>query len=194
MGSLEAWVVCSACSSSLGVDKRDGEGLTEDIKDVRLGGNGLKKKKQKKEKSYKNRKKILGVRADLELVPWLGPGLGAGFLFCKQKSTGGRSSDNSSLKAEATATAKIINRQGKTQNLPNSLYVLALTINLLSQTNLATSETRIKKEKDYHEVYLDKKIVPSFIFSTLNSVLKTKIQLLTNQCYHTKHFSQLWRD
>ncbi|MBW0538981.1 hypothetical protein O181_078696, partial [Austropuccinia psidii MF-1] len=61
MGSLEAWVVCSACSSSLGVDKHDGEGLTEDIKDVRLGGNGLKKKqKQKKEKSYKNRKKNIG--------------------------------------------------------------------------------------------------------------------------------------
>ncbi|MBW0460315.1 hypothetical protein O181_000030 [Austropuccinia psidii MF-1] len=42
MGSLEAWVMCSACSSSPGVDKRDGELLTEEIKDVHLGGNGLK--------------------------------------------------------------------------------------------------------------------------------------------------------
>ncbi|MBW0534876.1 hypothetical protein O181_074591, partial [Austropuccinia psidii MF-1] len=50
---------------------------------------------------------------------------------------------SSSLKAEAIGTAKIINRQGKTWNLHNSLYVPALTINLLSPTHLASSETRI---------------------------------------------------
>ncbi|MBW0485135.1 hypothetical protein O181_024850 [Austropuccinia psidii MF-1] len=57
----------------------------------------------------------------------------------------------SSLKAEAIGTARIIDRQGKTWNLHNSLYVPALTTNLLSLTHLATSETRIKNSKGYHE-------------------------------------------
>ncbi|MBW0558167.1 hypothetical protein O181_097882 [Austropuccinia psidii MF-1] len=67
--------------------------------------------------------------------------------------------NKSSLKAEAIRTAKIINRQGKTWNLHNSLYVPALTTNLLSLTHLATSKTRIKKEGHY-EFYLDKEIMP----------------------------------
>ncbi|MBW0578299.1 hypothetical protein O181_118014 [Austropuccinia psidii MF-1] len=100
--------------------------------------------------------------------------------------------NKSSLKAEAIRTAKIIDRQGKTWNLHNSLYVTALTTNLLSLTHLATSETRIKKEEGHYEFYLDKEIMPSFICSITNSVLETKIQLPKNQCYHTKHCSQPW--
>ncbi|MBW0549612.1 hypothetical protein O181_089327 [Austropuccinia psidii MF-1] len=53
--------------------------------------------------------------------------------------------NSSSLKAEAIGTAKIIDRKGKTWNLHNSLYVPALTTNLLCLTHLRSSETRIKK-------------------------------------------------
>ncbi|MBW0590350.1 hypothetical protein O181_130065 [Austropuccinia psidii MF-1] len=53
--------------------------------------------------------------------------------------------NNSSLKAEAIGTAKIIDRQGKTWDLHNSLYIPALTTNLLSLTHPASSETTIKK-------------------------------------------------
>ncbi|MBW0530488.1 hypothetical protein O181_070203 [Austropuccinia psidii MF-1] len=53
--------------------------------------------------------------------------------------------NSSSLKAEAIGITKIIDRQGKTWNLHNSLYVPALTTNLLSLTHLASSETTIKK-------------------------------------------------
>ncbi|MBW0466575.1 hypothetical protein O181_006290 [Austropuccinia psidii MF-1] len=53
--------------------------------------------------------------------------------------------NSSSLKAEAIRTAKIINWRGKTWNLHNSLYIPALTTNLLSLTHLASSETTIKK-------------------------------------------------
>ncbi|MBW0502682.1 hypothetical protein O181_042397 [Austropuccinia psidii MF-1] len=96
--------------------------------------------------------------------------------------------NSSLLKAEAIRTAKIINRQGKTWNLHNSLYVPALTSNLLSLTHLASSETRIYK------VYLYREIKPSFICSITHSVLETKIRLLKDLCYHTKHCSQPWHD
>ncbi|MBW0558335.1 hypothetical protein O181_098050, partial [Austropuccinia psidii MF-1] len=102
--------------------------------------------------------------------------------------------NRSSLKAEAVGTARITDRQGKTWILRNSLYVPALTTNLLSLTNLAASETRIKKEKGHHEVYLDQETKPGFICSITNSVLETKIRLPTNQCYHTKHNNQPWHD
>ncbi|MBW0468061.1 hypothetical protein O181_007776 [Austropuccinia psidii MF-1] len=57
-----------------------------------------------------------------------------------------------SLKEEAIGTTRITDRQGKTWNLRNSLYIPALTKNLLSLTNLATSETRIKKCKAWIQV------------------------------------------
>ncbi|MBW0490279.1 hypothetical protein O181_029994 [Austropuccinia psidii MF-1] len=57
---------------------------------------------------------------------------------CSTKISNG--CDNSLLKAEATGTENIQDRQGKIQKLPNSLYVPALTTNLLSLTNLATLE------------------------------------------------------
>ncbi|MBW0537778.1 hypothetical protein O181_077493, partial [Austropuccinia psidii MF-1] len=102
--------------------------------------------------------------------------------------------NSSSLKAEAIGTVKITDRKGKTWILRNSLYVPALTTNLLSLTNLAASETRIKKEKGHHEVYLDQESKPAFICSITNSVLETKIRLPTNQCYHTKLNDQPWHD
>ncbi|MBW0491430.1 hypothetical protein O181_031145 [Austropuccinia psidii MF-1] len=102
--------------------------------------------------------------------------------------------NKSALTSQGRGLAKIYDQIGNLWLLPNRLYFLDLTANLLAPSTIAKTETQIKRTFLRCEISLDNNIKPSFVCPTSSNVLETQISIHTSHCLNTqvKDNGDLW--